>query len=363
MSSAEFSKPSLKRSGSVGRKAVRVSEEGLIKAEPLEAGRLLPLVVQPAVNGVSLLSWAGNNRAFVEKNLLKHGGILFRNFTLKHPDEFEQFIAAVSDEVLEYRERSSPRLHVSGKIYTSTEYPADQSIFLHNENSYQATFPLKIFFRCVTPALEGGETPIADCRRIFQRIEPTVRERFTEKKWMYVRNFGHGFGLPWQTVFQTEDRSEVESYCRSKGIEVEWREGNCLRTRAVRPAVTIHPRTGEPVWFNHATFFHITTLDAPLRDALLAEFKPEDLPTNTFYGDGSPIEADVLEQLREIYRQETISFPWQQSDILMLDNLLSAHGRKPYVGPRKVLVGMAEPFHRQIDAVEEKGSGYAEGNH
>lgn len=362
MSSMGFPKPGLKSPGGAGRQAVKVSQEGLVKAEPLEAGQPLPLLVQPAVNGVSLLSWAGNNRAFVEENLLKHGGILFRNFNLKHPDDFEQFIASVSDEVLEYRERSSPRLHVSGKIYTSTEYPSDQSIFLHNENSYQATFPLKIFFRCVTPAAAGGETPIADCRRIFRRIEPAVRERFIEKQWMYVRNFGHGFGLPWQTVFQTEERGEVEAYCRGKGIEVEWRDGNRLRTRAVRPAVTEHPKTGEPVWFNHATFFHVTTLEASLRDALLAEFKEEDLPTNTYYGDGSPIEADVLEHLRALYREETVCFTWRQNDILLLDNLFSAHGRKPYAGPRKVLVGMAEPIHRQTGTAAGGGGVDAEGS-
>jgi alpha-ketoglutarate-dependent taurine dioxygenase len=355
MNSTQFNQPGIQKFAGIGRKAVRVSEEGLVKTAPLAAGKLLPLVIQPALHGVSLISWARNNRELIEKNLLEHGGILFRKFTLQSPDEFEQFIGAVSGEVLEYHERSSPRLHVSGKIYTSTEHPADQSIFLHNENSYQATFPLKIFFRCITPALEGGETPIADCRRIFQRIEPRVRERFSEKHWMYVRNFGHGFGLPWQAVFQTEDRSEVEAYCRSKGIEVEWKEGNRLRTRAVRPAITTHPRTGEPVWFNHATFFHITTLEASLRKALLSEFAEEDLPTNTYYGDGSPIEADVLEHLREIYRLETITFPWQEQDILMLDNMLSAHGRNPYAGARKVLVGMAEPFHRKADGVEEGG--------
>jgi hypothetical protein len=117
------------------------------------------------------------------------------------------------------------------------------------------------------------------------------------------------------------------------------------------------------VWFNHATFFHITTLEASLRNALLAEFAEEDLPTNTYYGDGSPIEADVLEQLREIYRQETISFTWQEHDILMLDNMLSAHGRNPYAGPRKVLVGMAEPFHRHADGIEAGEKAHAEANH
>ena len=362
MNSAESYKPGVNKFPGIGRKAVRVSEKGLVKAAPLADGKLLPLVIQPAVHGVSLIAWARNNRDFIETNLLRHGGLLFRRFTLQSPDEFEQFIGAVSGEVLEYQERSSPRLHVSGKIYTSTEHPADQSIFLHNENSYQATFPLKIFFRCVTPALAGGETPIADCRRIFQRIEPGVRDRFSKKQWMYVRNFGHGFGLPWQTVFQTEDRSEVESYCRSKGIAVEWKEGNRLRTRAVRPAISRHPRTGELVWFNHATFFHISTLETSLRNALLAEFEEEDLPTNTYYGDGSPIEPDVLEQLREIYRRETISFPWQEHDILMLDNMLSAHGRNPYAGPRKVLVGMAEPLHRTGDGMQEGWKGNAEPN-
>lgn len=346
MSSTELSQPGSLRPGSIGRKAVRMTQECLVHAEPLEPDRLLPLVIRPAVSGLSLLAWARNNRDFVETALLKHGGILFRDFNVKGPGEFEQFIAAVSDEVLEYRERSSPRLHVGGRIYTSTEHPADQSIFLHNENSYQATFPLKIFFYCVTPAASGGETPLADCRAVFRRIDPQVRQRFVEKKWMYVRNFGDGFGLSWQTVFQTADRSEVEAYCRAKGIGVEWKEHNRLRTRAVQPAVAMHPRTGEPVWFNHATFFHVTTLDAPTRDVLLAEFQPEDLPTNTYYGDGSPIEAAVLEQLREIYRREAVCFPWRENDILMLDNMLSAHGRAPYTGTRKVLVGMAEPCHR-----------------
>lgn len=353
MSTVTLSKPAINKFAGIGRKAVRVSEADLVKEAPLAEGKLLPLVIQPAVHGVSLISWARNNRDRIEATLLKHGGILFRKFMLQSAGEFEQFIAAVSGEVLEYHERSSPRENVGGKIYTSTEHPADQSIFLHNENSYQAVFPLKIFFRCVTPALHGGETPIADCRRIYQCIDPRVRERFAEKQWMYVRNFGHGFGLPWQTVFQTEDKSEVETYCRSKGITVEWKDGNRLRTRAVRPAITRHPRTGEPVWFNHATFFHVTTLEATLRNALLAEFGEDDLPTNTYYGDGSPIEADVLDHLREIYRQETVMFPWQEHDVLMLDNMFSAHGRSPYEGPRKVLVGMAEPFHRTADGIEE----------
>jgi hypothetical protein len=63
---------------------------------------------------------------------------------------------------------------------------------------------------------------------------------------------------------------------------------------------------------------------------------------NTYYGDGSPIEPKVLDQLRAAYNAETVSFPWQKGDLLMLDNMLVAHGRSPFVGPRQILVGMAE---------------------
>jgi alpha-ketoglutarate-dependent taurine dioxygenase len=326
------------------RRAVAATPEGLVKTSLLPPGGGLPLVIEPAVRGVDLCAWAAASRGFVESALAKHGGLLFRNFEVRDSAAFGQFIRAVAGEPAEYRERSSPRSNVGGNIYTSTDHPADQSIFLHNENSYQNAWPLKIFFFCETPSPSGGETPIADVRRVYERVPAEIRERFARKSWTYVRNFGDGLGLPWQTVFQTEDRRAVEQHCRERGIEVEWKDGNRLRTRAVRGAAARHPRTGEMLWFNHATFFHVTTLGAPLRDALLQEFAAEDLPTNTFYGDGSPIEPETLDALRGAYERETVTFPWRQGDVMLLDNMLAAHGRAPYAGPRKILVGMAEPW-------------------
>jgi alpha-ketoglutarate-dependent taurine dioxygenase len=138
----------------------------------------------------------------------------------------------------------------------------------------------------------------------------------------------------------------VEQYCHENDIQWEWKDGNRLRTRQVRPAVARHPRTGEMVWFNHATFFHVSTLEPTIRETLLAEFKEEDLPNNTYYGDGSPIESAVLDELREAYQQEMVPIAWQERDILMLDNMLTAHARAPFVGPRKVLVAMADLFTR-----------------
>jgi alpha-ketoglutarate-dependent taurine dioxygenase len=336
-----------------GRKTVRVSTGELVRVAPLDAGVRLPLLVEPGVEGLNLARWARESRETINAHLTRHGGILFRGFDVKTSADFEQVIIAVAGHSLEYRERSSPRSRIGGNIYTSTDYPSTQSIFVHNENSYQQSWPLLIFFFCETAPEAGGETPIADCRNVLGRISPQVRERFERKGWMYVRNFGDGFGLDWQTVFQTSDKSVVERHCRENAIDAEWREGDRLRTRAVRPAIARHPRTGEWAWFNHATFFHVTTLEPGIRQALLAEYGEDELPSNTFYGDGSPIEPSALEELREAYRQETVTFPWRKGDVMLLDNMLAAHGRAPYAGARKILVGMAELVSRSAVGAEE----------
>jgi alpha-ketoglutarate-dependent taurine dioxygenase len=338
--SDDLNPPVLKSLGGIKRRSVSMTNEGLVKIGRLFPDGELPLLVEPAVAGVDLAGWVSANRALLDEKLLHHGGILFRGFNIHEPEDLEKRIQAVSGESLEYRERSSPRTAVSGNIYTSTDYPPSHSIFLHNENSYQSQWPPKIFFLCRQAAQAGGATPL-------QHIDPEIRERFARQGWIYVRNFGDGFGLSWHTVFQITEKTKVEEHCRKSGIETEWKEGDRLRTRAVRPALARHAKTGEKLWFNHATFFHISTLEPDIRAALLEEFDESELPTNTFYGDGSPIEPEVMNHLRQAYGRETVSFPWQKGDLLLLDIMMVAHGRSPFSGTRQVLVGMAEDVTRE----------------
>jgi alpha-ketoglutarate-dependent taurine dioxygenase len=215
---------------------------------------------------------------------------------------------------------------------------------MHNEMAYTNSWPLKIWFLCLKAAEQQGETPIADSRQIYNRLNPALRERFAEKKVMYVRNYGTGIDLPWQNVFQTDDKAEVEDYCRQNGIEFEWKADDGLRTRQVCQAVAMHPKTGEMLWFNQAHLFHASSLKPEIYESLISTFKEEDYPRNTYYGDGSPIEPAALAEIRAIYEAEAVIFPWQEGDVLMLDNMLVAHGRQPFTGSRKIVVGMAEPY-------------------
>lgn len=331
----------MKKLGTIRRKTVSVSSASVIQAKQLQSDRLLPLVVQPSSEELNLVTWAKSNQTWIEDNLRKHGGILFRNFKISGAREFEEFIAAVGGELLNYIYGSTPRSQVEGKIYTSTEYPANQSIPLHNEMAYSCQWPLKIGFFCTQSARVGGETPIADSRRVFKSINKKIRERFRLKQVMYVRNYGENLDLPWQSVFQTTKKSQVEDYCAKAGIKWEWRSRDRLRTRQICQAMAIHPHTKEEVWFNQAHLFHISNLPAAVRDALLTELIEAELPRNAYYGDGEAIETSTLEEIRAVYNRETIKFSWQKGDVLLLDNMLAAHGRMPFIGARQVLVGMA----------------------
>lgn len=302
----------------------------------------LPLLVTP-LEERRLEDYLDGARRHAETLLPSCGGLLFRGLPIRSVTDFESFIGAFTSSLVSYEFGSTPRSQVHQQVYTSTEYPPHQSIPLHNEQAYTREWPMKIWFYCSQVPEEGGYTPIADSREVYRRIPVRIRERLIEKGIMYVRNYGNGLDVPWQKVFNSHDPTVVERFCRNNGILYEWKKDGELRTRQVAQAVAVHPRTGESVWFNQAHLFHVSNLEPAVREALLAVVAEEDLPRNACYGDGSPIESELLEEIRGVYRILAVQFPWQQGDVMMLDNMLAAHGRTPFKGRRQILVAMAEP--------------------
>jgi alpha-ketoglutarate-dependent taurine dioxygenase len=281
--------------------------------------------------------------SMVRAHLSIVGGLLFRGFPIETVADFEALLKMISPDLASYEFGSTPRSRVANQVYTSTEYPPHQHIPLHNEQAYTTEWPMKIWFFCAQVSQEGGYTPIADSREVYRHIPIRIRERFVEKGVMYVRNYGNGLDVPWNKVFNTMDRRAVEQYCRSACIDYEWKPDGELRTRQVCQAVAVHRLTRETVWFNQAHLFHVSNLEAAVREALLSVVDEADLPRQAYYGDGTSIETAVLDEIRDVYRCHAVQFPWQKGDVMMLDNMLVAHGRTPFKGPRKILVAMAEP--------------------
>jgi alpha-ketoglutarate-dependent taurine dioxygenase len=163
---------------------------------------------------------------------------------------------------------------------------------------------------------------------------------------MYVRKFVSGLDVSWQSFFGTTRPEEVEERCNTSSIELEWNNNGDLKMRQVCEAVRRHPISGETILFNQIQLYHPSYLAPSVRESVLALFKTEDdMPRNVYYGDGTVIEQSVIDELSRAYGEAEVVFPWQEGDILLLDNMLTAHARRPYVGPRKIAVAMGELYH------------------
>ena len=303
--------------------------------------RQMPICLEAAATGNhDICSAIDRHRQLIGELLLMHGAVLFRGFPVESAAGFEGAVATFSGKApLDYVGGVSPRRHLeAARVYTSTEYPSEWTIPLHNELSYSSRFPDHVYFCCFLEPAAGGGTTLGDSRRILGRIGDAAANLFRDKQIRYVRSLAGepGSGYSWQDAFETEDRKTVERACLEAGSEFEW-IGECLRISDVRPATTFHPKTGEEVWFNQADGFHISNATGSgcrSRDQQIPRLQ-------AFFGDGTPICPTLIEQVREAVRAETIVHRWQKGDMLILDNRLAAHGREPFAGPRKIAVAMS----------------------
>jgi alpha-ketoglutarate-dependent taurine dioxygenase len=310
--------------------------------QSLPAGSALPLVVEPRWQ-TDLLAFAREHFETVETALARHGAVLFRGFEVTGEGMLALLFQRLWTEPLAYVYRSTPRTAVAAGVYTATEYPAEQEIPLHNENAYQRDWPMRIGFHCVTPAQSGGETPLADVARVTGRVDAGLLAEFRERRVSYVRNYSDGFDLPWQTVFQTDSPGKVEEYCAAHDIQCVWTQDG-LQTRQTCQGTATHPGTGRELWFNQAQLMHVSSLGPKLQADLLELFGEEGLPRNAYFGDGGRIPEQAIAHVTGAFEQEKVMFAWRKDDVLILDNMRVAHGRRPFAGPRRVLVSMASAF-------------------
>jgi hypothetical protein len=308
------------------------------------ATRPLPLVVDDWPAGADLdrlLRWVDAQAAALFDALDTHGALLFRRLPLRGVEDFNQLAARLCAAGHDYVGGNSPRTRVSGDVFTATEYSKRAKISLHNEGSYLRRMPARIAFYCHQPATTGGQTLIASCQGILDRLSPALCERFERRRVKYISRMhgGAGLGRAWTDVFQTRDRAAVERVLREDGYEFAWLDDGGLRTALVTDAIVRHPRTGMRVWINQAEQWHPSSLGeaaAALRDAV----GEDGLPHNACFGDGTPLRLDDLAEIRRAMAEEELAIDWHAGDVLWCDNYLVAHGRAPFDGARQVFVAM-----------------------
>lgn len=285
-----------------------------------------------------LQEWIKAHRSDFDTHMMSSGAVLFRGFPGLSIGAFQQVAPLLCGALIKDNPEHAP-VSADGLVQTPVAYPADRFLLWHNENSFNDEWPLRIAFCCFCPAQTGGETPIVDSCRVYREIDPAVRSEFESRDVAYIRNYKSGVGLDWRSVFHSDDCEAISTYCGAHGITAEWHGGELLRTISSRPAVIAHPTTGERSWFNQAQHWHPGCLDSDVREALERSFG-DSLPRNCTFGDGAAIPDELMRHVVSVYQRCEVVFPWKRGDVLVLDNVLWAHGRKPYQGERRMLVAL-----------------------
>ncbi|WP_028886542.1 TauD/TfdA family dioxygenase [Teredinibacter turnerae] len=316
-----------------------------IDAIPYKGGLISVVSPRKRINTQGFLT---ESKSILGAVVRQQGALLLRRFKLNGAKDFLTAVETLSgNKLCNYENKSTPRSQVIDRIFTSTEYPSDAFIPLHNENSYTHTFPRYLYFFCLKKSISGGQTPLANSALIHQALDEKVKDEFLGKGVRYVRNYGE-IDLPWQEVFGTDKPQEVSEYCEKHSIDYKW-NNNQLRTEECCPASILHPDTKEDIWFNQAHLFHYSNLGEGAQD-LINVYGLNNIPRNALFADGEAIPKGMLDHIRDTLNANEILFDWQPGDLLILDNLKMAHGRKPFEGQRKVLVAMSEELtHRELN--------------
>ncbi|MDG9721084.1 TauD/TfdA family dioxygenase [Streptomyces sp. DH24] len=304
-----------------------------------------PVIVHvPATAGLDeAVAWLTAHRDAIQAELHRSGAVLLRGLPVDDAASFAAARDALISRRAGYKEKATPRTDFGEGVFSSTDLPAVQPIRLHNENSYTLDFPGVLLFGCVTAPEEGGATTVGDMREAVRLLPQELVARFEKAGWLLVRNYSELAGLPWYRTFATEDKAVAEAYCTENTVGYEWLDDDSLVTRQRRSAIITHPVTGERCWFNHFAFWNSRTLDPDVREVLVDTYGEDGLPFNTYLGDGTRLTDEEVDAVNAVYDRVTVRETWQEGDLMLVDNLLCAHGREAFKGDRKILVAMGEP--------------------
>jgi hypothetical protein len=325
-------------------------------------GRKYPLILTPGQVRIGedfscFRDWFQANRRVLDCLLGHYGAVLLRDFPVTCAERFSELMAHYEEHRFGYLAGAVPRSAVTKGVYESTRLPPERKLPLHQEMAYNPDFPRKIAFHCEIAPDAGGETALCDMGDVYNEIPPELRQLFEASGVEYVRNFRDESNTPaiarqffssyhrsWQEAFDTNDRPSAEAVCREMGFVYEWEEDGSLTVRRLGPAVLTHSASGRKVWFNQVCAQHSNAITLGELHPMMQRYygtRPA-RPYEIRFGNGVLIDFETIAPIYEVLDKFETSFPWHAGDVMLLDNVLMAHGRNPYKGSRKLNVAFAE---------------------
>jgi len=327
----------------------------------LNTDTTLPLFIEPVdprlANDIQRASdWVREYRRELDHIMLTYGAYVLRNFPVADTASFDSLIGSYDSAAMNYSGGATLRGTVAGRIYEATRVPSDMRLPLHQEMSYLPHWPGRLSFYCHVAPATGGETIVGDMRAAGAVIPPEFFNAVAERGVLYRRNFRDesvkrhpaldAIHRTWQHAFLTDDKAVAEAGCANMGLQYQWNDDGSLTTEFRTAGVIEHPATGEPVWFNQIAAQTMRTkaerIYGPAIMALIEEWYPAGgmRPNETWFADGGAIDRADIAAVYDALDAVTVAFPWRAGDVMVLDNVLTAHGRNPYTGERDVQVAL-----------------------
>lgn len=266
------------------------------------------------------------------------GAVLIRDAGIAEPAALAELAERLGLTTVAQPEPFAPRRPLAPGVWSQTAWPSTSPMCMHHELGWQRNPPAYLLIACQYAPETGGRTGVADGRALLSRLPERIVEQASQHGWTLIRRYAGGLvGMSWQEAFDGMDRAALEAYARTEQIELQWQPDR-LVTRRHRPALRPTGTSGTVAWSNLLAFCSEWTMDPAVRDFLVATMGRDGLPFETTFGDGSPFPAADVEAVHAGYEQITAWVSWRAGDVLLLDNVRTAHSVEPFTGRREMAV-------------------------
>jgi hypothetical protein len=327
----------------------------------------IPLLIEPIskISFDEVLALIRTHKKILLESMAEQGALLFRQFPIQTYAEKRQILRALGITLeTHYPFGISPRTALDEGVFKSTEVPNPFPLAAHTEMSYLPFRPGIIAFHCALAPLQYGETPLFDMRAVWEQLcdktKAALREKNIHYKHSYPRSssfLSRGIGLTWPSMFKSDDKHAVSLALEQQGFDYRWGKNDRLEYTTAVPSVIRHPVTqieSLNLLLIHPYVTYRAFAQLRSRQGFLMNYGLLMMTllysvlgcaaTSVFFSDNQKIPYAMVKEICDLTWDNACLFPWQQNDLLLVDNIAIAHGRMNVVGPRKITVSLGNLY-------------------